>query len=68
MKDKRNYSIDFIKLISIIIIVIHHGKFLENKLVRGYIVVDLFFFISGYFLCKTYVEKKTNIKEYVKKE
>ncbi len=47
---KRNIQIDILKIISIIIIVFHHAGFFNTVLVRGYMVVDLFFIISGYFL------------------
>ena len=51
--NQRNYSFDFLKLFYTIIIIIHHSNLLNNVMLRGYIPVEFFFFISGYFIYST---------------
>ena len=66
MKNKRDYSLDFIKIIATILIVFHHYQqvvgghfryidFFDGKFYFGY-VVELFFILSGYFMFK-YISK-----------
>ena len=57
---KRNYTLDFIKIIFTIIIVFHHlQNKMEFKLIHSaYICVEMFFMISGFFLYKKYANNK----------
>ena len=65
INNRRNYSFDFLKLFFTLIIILHHSLLLSGVMVRGYIVVEFFFFVSGYFICS---KTKNNIplKQYVK--
>ncbi|MCR5634399.1 MAG: acyltransferase [Lachnospiraceae bacterium] len=56
----RNIQIDILKLISIMIIAFHHGGFFDGLLLRGYMVVDLFFVYSGFFLFESFRRDKNN--------
>ncbi len=54
---QRKLALDYLKFSCIIIIIIHHSFLLENRLFYGYILVELFFMISGYLLiskCQKY--------------
>lgn len=63
--NKRNNSLDFFKIIFVLLLVVHHSQIF---IIRGYIAVEFFFFVSGYFLCKTYNENTDlNTFEYLKK-
>jgi len=52
MKQSRNLAIDWLKGWMIIFVVLHHTFLLSNF--RGHLAVDVFFFISGYFLMKSF--------------
>lgn len=54
----RNYAIDWLKGLMIIIIVLYHSS-LVSSLHHGYIAVDLFFPICGFFLMKSFSKKPT---------
>lgn len=53
---KYNTAYDFLRLICTIIIIVHHSEYFFGFLVRGYIVVELFFIISGYMIMQS-IEK-----------
>lgn len=63
---QRNYSVDFLKLLFMIIIVLHHSEFLSDYLKLGYVAVEFFFFISGYFISATF-EKGISLLEFIKR-
>lgn len=62
MSDKRIYSIDWLKGVMILIIVIFHSFFFPGF--RGYLAVDVFFFISGYFMMTSFLRKPTTATRY----
>lgn len=51
-------AINLFKVIFILLIVVHHSDYMEGVLQRGYIAVEYFFMISGFFLCKMAESKK----------
>ncbi len=51
---KRNYALDVLKFIGIIMIIIHHSVILENVACHLYIFVEMFFMISGYLVAMRY--------------
>lgn len=54
----QNHAINFLKLFFLAVIVLHHsGIALPVTIYRGYIGVEFFFIVSGYFLYKTYIKK-----------
>lgn len=55
MANNRIYSVDWLKGVMILIIVIYHSYFFEGF--RGYLAVDVFFFISGYFLMFSFLRR-----------
>lgn len=62
-----NHSINFFRFIFTIIIAFWHFPALsKNVLNSGYIVVEFFFIISGFFLYQTYRKKDLSIIEYAK--
>ena len=64
----RNYTLDLIKLIGIIIIILHHSGLFKNILYRGYILVEMFFMISGYLLVSTYEKyPHVSVKQHILK-
>ena len=63
MHDNRIYSVDWIKGVMILIIVIYHSSFSQGF--RGYLGVDVFFFISGYFLMSGFLRKPTTAIKYI---
>lgn len=62
----RNFSVDFLKLFFISIIVLHHSGLLSHFLYRANFAVEFFFFLSGYFICYTF-EKGVSFSDFVKK-
>lgn len=62
MTNKRLLSIDWIKGVMILIIVFYHSSFSPGF--RGYLGVDVFFYISGYFLMSSYLRKPTTAIKY----
>jgi peptidoglycan/LPS O-acetylase OafA/YrhL len=63
IKNYRNGTIDILKLISILLVIIFHFlyefSFNNNLRVLGFIGISLFFIISGYLLAKKYPEIET---------
>lgn len=57
MADNRIYSLDWIKGVMILCIVLFHSYFFPTF--RGYLAVDVFFFISGYFMMSSFLRKPT---------
>jgi len=55
MSSQRRYSIDFFKFIFMLIIVLWHSDKCD-WLVRGYIPVEFYFVLSGYFLFASFVK------------
>ncbi len=67
-KGKTNHAINFLKVIFIYIIVIHHTNLLKGTMLRGYIGVELFFITSGYFLYQTFLNHRNmSVLEYGKR-
>lgn len=62
MTGERLHSIDWLKGAMIICVVLHHSFFFPNF--RGYLGVDVFFFISGYFLMSSFLRKPTSTVQY----
>lgn len=62
MTDNRIYSIDWLKGVMILIIVIFHSYFFPSF--RGYLAVEVFFFISGYFMMSSFLRKPTTAVKY----
>ena len=62
MTNKRLLSIDWIKGVMILIIVIYHSSFSPGF--HGYLGVDVFFYISGYFLMSSFLRKPTTAVKY----
>lgn len=58
----RNLAIDWIKGWMILCVVLHHTW--EISGFRGYLAVDVFFFISGFFMMSSYLRKPTNAVSY----
>lgn len=58
----RNLAIDWIKGWMILWVVLHHTWNISGF--RGYLAVDVFFFISGFFLMRSYISKPTNTISY----
>ena len=50
---KRSYRFDLLKTIAIIGVILYHSGNMEN----GYLGVEVFLVISGYFLMKNYLQK-----------
>ncbi|MBQ9552110.1 MAG: acyltransferase [Clostridia bacterium] len=65
-KENRNYALDFLKFFFTVLIVLHHSGLLSQYLLRGYVAVELFFFISGYLMCTSF-QKGLSLKEFTKK-
>ena len=59
---KRIYSLDWLKGAMIICIVLHHSFFFPHF--HGYLGVDVFFFISGYFLMSSFLREPTTAVHY----
>ena len=61
--EKRNYTIDFFRMIFMIVICIHHFQTainMSNKYIcSGFLCVEFFFILSGFFLYKSF-KKNTN--------
>lgn len=56
----RNYAIDFFRFFFMIIICIHHFQpYLTIKLINsGYLAVEFFFILSGYYLYRSFISNK----------
>lgn len=57
---ERNRAFDFLKLCFTAVIVLHHSHYLDGALNRGYIPVEFFFILSGFFIaqaCQTRPEQ-----------
>lgn len=65
MKNKTYNSINLAKVVFIYMIVIFHSRLLDGILNHGYIGVEFFFIVSGFFLCRS-SEKYTTTIEYMK--
>ena len=72
MKNSRTYSLDILKFIlSIIILIYHYNLYVFGKITfkGGYLCVELFFLITGYFLILSASNKdKINVLETVIKK
>lgn len=62
MNNQRIHSIDWLKGLMILIIVIYHSYFFPNF--RGYLAVDVFFYISGYFLMSGFLRRPSTAVHY----
>lgn len=67
----RNYTIDFFRMIFIIIICIYHFQnFINVKIIEsGYLCVEFFFIVSGFYLYKSFKKQKNmdNLQYTIKK-
>ena len=59
--DKRNIGIDLLRLFFAIVVVVHHiyGSQIHNEINYGYLAVEFFFFVSGYYIIQNDCEKDT---------
>lgn len=61
----RNVQLDFFKIVFTILVVIHHSPYYT---VRGYIAVEYFFIVSGYFTIQTFEKnREMSTRDYLKK-
>ena len=68
MKSRRYLSIDLYKLLFTYLIVLHHTNMFSQFIVRGYIVVEFFFMVSGFLFYRSYrVNYELSIYEFIKK-
>ena len=58
----RNLAIDWIKGWMILCIILHHTWMIPDF--RGYLAVDVFFYISGFYLMKSFLRKPTPAVQY----
>ena len=64
---KKNYALDFLKVFSMIVIIIHHSSLIYKWMPHGHVFVELFFFTSGFFLYATYKKySEMTVFQYVK--
>ena len=63
MNAERNHAIDAMKGIMILFIIIHHGQLLPF-IHHGYLAVDVFFWISGVFLMRSYLKREETAFQY----
>lgn len=59
----RNHWLDFLKLIGIIIVAFHHTAWTSME--HGYMPVELFFIISGFFIFQTYRKMNMGAGNYI---
>lgn len=62
MNNQRIHSIDWLKGLMILIIVVYHSYFFPGF--RGHLAVDVFFFISGYFLMSGFLRHPSTAVHY----
>ena len=62
---KRNEFLNFLKFILIMIVAFHHTGWWSGVMRHGYIAVEFFFMVSGYFLYQTFINKGPKLKEYL---
>lgn len=63
VSEKRNYAVDAIKGIMILLIVLHHLHLIPI-LKHGYLAVDMFFIIAGYYLSNRFYTKGGTATQY----
>lgn len=63
----RNELLNFFKFILIMLVCFHHTGWWSNIVHHGYIAVEFFFIISGFFLYQTYKFKRITQREYFKR-
>ena len=66
MQKQRNHAVDALKGLMILLIILHHGGLLPF-LRHGYLGVDVFFVISGYFLMQGFVTKGGSAVAYTRR-
>lgn len=59
----RNHWLDLLKLISIIIVSFHHTAWTSME--HGYMPVELFFIVSGFFIFRTYRKSNVDVVGYM---
>ena len=62
MTNNRLYSLDWLKGLMIICVVFYHSYLFPNF--RGYLAVEVFFFISGYFMMLSFIRRPTTAVMY----
>ena len=68
---KRNYAIEFYRILFTAIICMHHiqGSVDAPLMKRGYLGVELFFVLSGYFLYRSFErEAHHSLRNYIQKD
>lgn len=66
---RRYPAFDLIKLVALLVVLIHHNTYRPDFFKRGYIVVDLFFIISGFLFMNSYIKDQSQdlTKHFIKK-
>lgn len=66
---KRNSYIDLLKFLFALALIIYHGRLISETahplFQHGYFAVEFFFIVSGYYMCKTAIEKKTDYGPFI---
>lgn len=61
---QRNELLNLLKFVLITIVCFHHTGWWGDNMHHGYIAVEFFFIVSGYFLYQTFIIKKKSLKKY----
>lgn len=64
MKSSRNHLLDLYKLLLILAICFHHCHWFKGIFTAGYMSVEFFFIISGYFIYLGYKRKQLPVNEF----
>lgn len=66
-KSERNYAIDFFRIVFILIVCWHHFQFNTKEWIHtGWLAVEFFFILSGFYLYKNYKDKEQTSLDYSK--
>lgn len=63
IKTRKNNSIEFFRFLFMAILIAWHGRF--GFFAHGYLVVEFFFILSGYFIYQSFYRKQKNTLSYV---
>ncbi len=67
MATNRNYYLDILKILGVFLVAFAHSGWWEGVLNHGYLPVEFFFIISGYFIYRTFT-KCDNVGTFVNKK
>lgn len=68
MTSSRNHLLDLYKLLLITVICFHHSHWFKGNLTSGYLVVEFFFIVSGYFIYCCHSKKQLRVSEFFMKK